>query len=66
MSERLYKYTKITDLKDMLKKSGNEYGEKTAYQIKLEKNKYQTFSHKEVREMIDALRNIFNKYRLKR
>ena len=49
-----------------VKKSGNEYGEKTAYQIKLEKNKYQTFSHKEVREMIDALRNIFNKYRLKR
>ena len=55
MSERLYEYTKITDLKDMLKKSGDQYGEKIAYQIKLERNKYQNFSHKQVREMIDSL-----------
>ena len=36
MSEKIYNYTKITDLKDMLKKSGKEYGKKIAYQIKKE------------------------------
>ncbi len=55
MGERLYEYTKITDLKDMLKKSGEKFGNKTAYQIKIEPNKYKYFSHKEVREMIDSL-----------
>ena len=42
--ERLYKYIEITDLKDMLKKSGEKYGEKNAYKIRLEKNKYKTTS----------------------
>ncbi len=55
MSERLYHYTKITDLKDMLKKSGKKYANNIAYQIKKEEGKYQTITHKEVREMIDAL-----------
>ena len=34
--ERLYKYTEITDLKDMLKKSGEKYGKKIAYKIRKE------------------------------
>ena len=55
MSERVYHYTKITDLKDMLKKSGKKYANNIAYQIKKEEGKYQTITHKEVREMIDAL-----------
>lgn len=55
MSERLYKYMPITDLKDMLKKSGEQYGEKIAYKIKIENNKYKTITHKEVREMVDSL-----------
>ena len=55
MSEKLYPYTKITDLKDMLQKSGKEYGDKIAYQIKQEEGKYQNITHKEVREMIDGL-----------
>lgn len=55
MSEKLYPYTKITDLKDMLQKSGKEYGHKIAYQIKQEEGKYQNIIHKEVREMIDGL-----------
>ncbi len=55
MSERLYNYMKITDLKDMLKKSGEEYGDKTAYQIKVKEGVYQNITHREVREMIDAL-----------
>ena len=55
MSEKLYKCTEITDLKDMLKKSGEKYSEKIAYKIRIEKNKYKTFSHKEVRDMINGL-----------
>ena len=55
MEERLYEYMKITDLKDMLNKSGEKYGEKIAYKITIEKEKYKTFTHKEVRQMINSL-----------
>ena len=55
MSKRLYDYLKITDLKDMLNKTKKLYGEKIAYQIKTENGKYKTFTHNEVREMVDAL-----------
>lgn len=55
MSEKLYDYMKITDLKDMLKKSGKKYENKIAYQIKKGEGIYQNITHKEVREMIDAL-----------
>lgn len=55
MSERLYKYLEITDLKDMLNKTNKLYGEKTAYKIKIEEQKYKTFTHAEVRNMIDAI-----------
>ncbi len=55
MSERLYDYIEITDLKDMLKKSGEEYANQIAYQIKIEEGSYRNITHKEVREMIDAL-----------
>ncbi len=54
MDKRIYKHLEITDLKDMLKETGKLYGEKTAYKIKKD-GKYITFSHREVREMIDAL-----------
>ena len=52
--ERLYKYIEITDLKDMLKKSGEKYGEKIAYKIRKE-NGYKEITHKEVRKMVDGL-----------
>ena len=55
MSEKIYKCLEITDLKDMLKKSGEKYGEKNAYKIRLEKNKYKTYTHKDVRQMINYL-----------
>lgn len=55
MQERFYKYEKITDLKDMLKKSGEKYSNKIAYKIKIEKNKYKTYTHREVRNMINYL-----------
>ena len=52
--ERLYKYTEITDLKDMLKKSGEKYGKKIAYKIRKE-NEYKEITHSEVRKMVDGL-----------
>lgn len=55
MSERLYEYLEITDLKDMLNKTRKMYGEKTAYKIKIEEGKYKTFTHEEVRNMVDCL-----------
>ena len=55
MSEKLYDYMKITDLKDMLKKSGKKYGNQIAYQIKIKEGTYQNITHKEIREMINAL-----------
>jgi long-chain acyl-CoA synthetase len=45
----------ITDLKDMLKKSGDKYSDKIAYKIRIEKNKYEIITHKQVRDMIDSL-----------
>ena len=46
---------KIENLKEMLKKSGEKYGEKEAYKIKIEKNKYKIYTHKEIRQMINYL-----------
>ena len=55
MSEKLYKTIKIDNLKDMLEKSGELYGEKVAYKLKREKGKYLTYTHKQVRDMINNL-----------
>ena len=46
---------KITDLKDILKKSGEKYPEKIAYKIRIEQGKYKEITHKQVRDMIDSL-----------
>ena len=45
----------ITDLKDMLKKTGEIYADRPAYKIREEEGKYRIISHKEVRQMIDGL-----------
>ena len=45
----------ITDLKDMLKKSGEKYSERIAYKIKEKEGKYKEITHKQVRETIDSL-----------
>lgn len=55
MNNRLYDCMEITDLKDMLKKSGEQFKDKIAYKIKIEEGKYKTYTHKEVRKMIDGL-----------
>ena len=46
---------KITDLKDMLKKSGKLYGEKTAYKLRENKDDYKIITYKEVCEVVDSL-----------
>ena len=45
----------ITDLKDMLNKTGELYGSRPGYKIKIEDGKYITYTHKEIREMINYL-----------
>ena len=55
MSKRIYDYLKINDLKDMLNKTEKLYADKSAYKIKVEEGKYQIYTHKEVREMINNL-----------
>ena len=45
----------ITDLKDMLKKTGSVYGDRPAYKIREKDGEYKVFTHKQVREMIDGL-----------
>lgn len=55
MSQSLYEYIKITDLKDMLNKTRDLYADKPAYKIKIEDEKYKVYTHLQVREMIDCL-----------
>ena len=54
MDKKIYECLEITDLKDMLEKTGKLYSDKKAYKIKKD-GRYITFTHKEVREMINAL-----------
>lgn len=55
MTERLYNYLQITDLKDMLNKTKELYGEKTAYKLRDGKDNYKIITHKEVRDIVDYL-----------
>lgn len=55
MNKRIYDYLEIKDLKDMLNKTGKLYANRPAYKIKIEEGKYQVYTHKEVRDMINAL-----------
>ena len=55
MNKRIYDYLEIRDLKDMLNKTGKLYADRPAYKIKVEEGKYQTYTHKEIRDMINDL-----------
>lgn len=56
MKQKLHKIIEITDLKDMLKKSGEIYGDKVAYKLKTGvPGEYKIITHKEARENIDYL-----------
>jgi len=60
LSKRENNIIEIRDLKDMLLKTREIYKDNIAYKIKIENGKYIEFTHLEVREMIDALRNSTN------
>ena len=45
----------ITDLKDMLKKTGKLYEDRPAYKIREDVQKYKIITHRELREMVNAL-----------
>ena len=55
MNKRIYDYLEIKDLKDMLNKTEKLYANRPAYKIKIEEGKYQVYTQKEVRDMINAL-----------
>ena len=45
----------VTDLKDMLNKTRELYGDKPGYKIKTGKGQYKTYTHNEIRDMINYL-----------
>ena len=45
----------VSDLKDMLNKTRELYGDRPGSKIKLEEGKYQVYTHNEIRDMIDYL-----------
>ncbi len=56
MREPIHKFMKFTDLKDMLKKSGELYGDRSAYVFKTEEEgKFREITHKEFRDDINCL-----------
>ena len=66
MQERIHEIVEIKDLKDMLKKSGELYGDKPAYKFKTnEAGKFKIITHKEFRDMVDSLGTAFIKLGLK-
>ena len=55
MNKRESTTLEITDLKDMLIKTNEIYTDKIAYKIKTEEGNYKTFTHGQVRNMVNAL-----------
>ncbi len=55
MCKKIYNCLEISDLKDILNKTKKLYENKIAFQIRVGERKYKTFTHAEVRNMIDAL-----------
>ena len=56
MREPIHKVEKYENLKEMLEKSGQKYGERPAYLFKTEKpGEFRTITHTEFRQEINAL-----------
>ena len=56
MRKPIHEFLKFTDLKDMLKKTGESYGENPAYIFKTEEEgKFREITHKEVRQHVNYL-----------
>lgn len=54
-SEGYKEVIEISDLKDMLNKTGKLYANNIAYKIRIAENQYKEITHKEVRDMINFL-----------
>ena len=56
MREPIYKVEEYSDLKDMLQKTGEKYGDRPAYFFRTETpGKFREITHKEFREQINQL-----------
>ena len=55
MRKPIHKFEKFTDLKDMLQKSGEKFGDRPVYVFKTEEGKFREITHKEFREEINCL-----------
>lgn len=67
MQKHIHDIIQISDLKDMLKKSGEIYGDRPAYKFRTNiPGKFNIITHKEFRNMVDAFRDSANKTRTKR
>ena len=56
MRKPIHEFDKFTDLKDMLKVSGEKYGDRPAYMLKTDKKgEFKTITHKEFRDQINEL-----------
>ena len=56
MRKPIHQFTKYSDLKDMIKKSGEQFGNRPAYIYKTEiEGKYREITHKQFRDEIDCL-----------
>lgn len=56
MRKPIYEFDEYTDLKDMLKKSGEKYGDKAAYVFRTEEEgKFREITHKQFRDEVNAL-----------
>ena len=66
MQKRIHDIVEIKDLKDMLKKSGEMFGNNAAYKFKTDKpGVFDIITHKEYRDMVDALGTALIKIGLK-
>lgn len=56
MRKPVHEFMKFKNIKDMLQKTGEKYGQRPAYKFKTEKpNEFKIITHKEFREQINAL-----------
>lgn len=61
MQKRIHEIVEIENLKDMLKKSGELYGDRPAFKFKTDiEGNFDIITHSEFREMVDGLRNSIN------
>ena len=66
MQKRIHEIIEITDLKDMLKKTGEVFGDYPAYKFKTaEEGVFDVITHKEFRNMVDSLGTALIKMGLK-